>query len=193
MSTVTGGSRFSYPFITIGTQIWTSKNLDVSTYRNGDPIPQVTDFIQWQYLTTGAWCYYNNDDANGPIYGKLYNWYAVNDQRGLAPSGWHVSSNAEWSTLFSYLGNISTSGGKLKETGTSHWNSPNTGATNSTGFTGLPGGYRDDAGSFSTPNTTTIWWTSTQGYGRQLNYNSAGSVIFGASLVSGFSVRLIKD
>ena len=85
--------------IVIGNQVWTSQNLDVSTYRNGDTIPEVQNPNVWYYLTTGAWCFYNNDPANGPVYGKLYNWYAVNDPRGLAPVGYHIPSDAEWTIL----------------------------------------------------------------------------------------------
>ena len=151
----------SMPSVTICTQVWMLKNLDVSTYRNGDPIPQVTDSIQWANLTTGAWCYYNNDPANGVTYGKLYNWYAVNDPRGLAPTGWHVPSDAEWNTLSTCLGGYAVAGGAMKETGTTHWTSPNTGATNSSGFTGLPGGARDFNGTFSNVGNSGIWWSST--------------------------------
>src|ERR1035437_3981549 len=125
----------SIPSVTICSQIWMLKNLDVSTYRNGDAIPQVTDSIQWVNLTTGAWCYYNNNSANGPVYGKLYNWYAVNDPRGLAPVGWHVPSHAEWTELSICLYAISPTGnvgGKMKSTGTIEaatglWYAPNTG------------------------------------------------------------------
>src|ERR1035437_4904310 len=131
----------SIPSVTICTQSWMLKNLDVSTYRNGDLIPEVTDGSAWSALTAGAWCWYNNDSAtNASTYGKLYNWYAVNDPRGLAPTGWHVPSDAEWTTLSTCLGGNAVAGGAMKETGTTHWTSPNTGATNSSGFTGLPGG-----------------------------------------------------
>jgi len=128
--------------VQIGNQTWTLKNLDVSTYRNGDPIPQVQDNTAWANLSTGAWCYYLNNTANGTIYGKLYNWYAVNDPRGLAPNGYHIPTDAEWTTLTTYLGGSTLAGGKMKEAGSSHWLSPNTGATNSSGFKGLPGGFR---------------------------------------------------
>src|SRR5690242_1829855 len=90
------------PSVTIGNQVWMLKNLDVTTYRNGDPISQVTDSTQWVGLTTGAWCYYNNDPANNVVYGKLYNWYAVNDPRGIAPLGWHIPTDAEWTTLSTF-------------------------------------------------------------------------------------------
>ncbi len=103
-----------YKIVTIGNQTWTKSNLNVSRYRNGDPIPQVQDPSQWANLTTGAWCYYNNDPANGLIYGKLYNWYAVNDPRGIAPIDWHVPSDAEWTILTDFLGGINVAGGKMK-------------------------------------------------------------------------------
>jgi uncharacterized protein (TIGR02145 family) len=140
------------PTITNGTQFWQSTNLNVATYSDGTVIPEVVDPTQWIKLTTGAWCYYNNDSANGSTYGKLYNWYAVagiwnedsktdvSQRKNLSPIGWHVPTDAEWDTLMDYLGG--EAGGKMKETGTAHWNSPNQDATNSSGFTGLPGGYR---------------------------------------------------
>ena len=143
--------------VTICSQVWMLKNLDVSKYRNGDDIPQVTDATTWANLTTGAWCYYENNTANGTVYGKLYNWFAVNDPRGLAPSGWHIPSQAEWVTLQNCLGN--DPGGKVKETGTAHWNPPNTGATNSSGFTALPAGSRSNSnGVFEGIGGGTTWW-----------------------------------
>src|SRR5262249_47959916 len=135
--------------------------------RNGDKIPQVKGKAAWESLTTGAWCWYNNDSATGAVYGKLYNWYAVNDPRGLAPAGWHVPSDAEWDTLATHLG--SNAGGKLKDTGTIEagtglWHAPNTGATNKTGFTGLPGGYRPNygTGTFYYIGSYGYWWSSTE-------------------------------
>jgi uncharacterized protein (TIGR02145 family) len=147
--------------VIIGTQTWMLRNLDVITYRNGDSIPQVTDPTQWSGLTTGAWCWYNNDSANGAVYGKLYNWYAVNDSRGLAPAGYHIPTASEWQTLTNALGGLSLAGGDLKEAGTTHWSDPNTGATNNSGFTGLPGGNRGAFnGTFSNINNIGYWWTS---------------------------------
>ena len=125
----------------VGTQRWIKENLNVATYRNGDIIPQVTDPTAWAALTTGAWCYPNNDPANEAIYGKLYNWYAVNDSRGLAPQGWHVATDAELTTLGTNLGGDNVAEGKMKSTGTSYWARTNTDATNSSVFSGLPGGY----------------------------------------------------
>jgi uncharacterized protein (TIGR02145 family) len=125
-----------YKSVKIGNQVWISENLNVEHYRNGDLIPQVQDKDEWDELITGAWCYFNNDPATGKTLGKLYNWYAVNDPRGLAPDGWHIPSDVEWTLLTDYLGGEEVAGGKLKSTAL--WDSPNTGATNSSGFTALP-------------------------------------------------------
>jgi uncharacterized protein (TIGR02145 family) len=195
------------PNVTIGTQVWTTKNLDVSTYRDGTPIPQVTDPTAWANLTTGAWCYYNNDPANGAVYCKLYNWYAVagihdNDpntpNKVLGQTGWHVPSDAEWTTLTSFLGGENVAGGKMKEVGTSLWLKPNGEATNSSGFSGLPGGYRFYGGSFNPSGVFGYWWSSTatdnsSAWYRFLYYEYGGCG--GSPLLKnyGYSVRLIKD
>ncbi|MEI6090236.1 MAG: fibrobacter succinogenes major paralogous domain-containing protein [bacterium] len=183
--------------VVIGTQTWMCKNLDVDHYRNGDPIPQIKDTTKWAKLKTGAWCYYNNDPALGAIYGKLYNWYAVNDSRGLAPEGWHVPSDAEWTTLFTYLRSESIAGGKLKESGTTHWKSPNIGATNETGFSALPGG-RLYAGKFSNNVVEGWWWSSTECYMslafyRYLKFSSPALFDFYDERENGFSVRCVKN
>jgi uncharacterized protein (TIGR02145 family) len=137
---LTPSTAVSLPTVVIGTQQWTDKNLDVLTYRNGDLIPQVKDSTAWAALTTGAWCYFNNDPSGyGAIYGKIYNWYAVNDPRGLAPLGWHIATSDEFETLRNALGGSAVAGGKLKTAGTGRWISPNTGATNESGFSALPG------------------------------------------------------
>ena len=142
---------YTVPSVQIGSQTWSSTNLDVATYRDGTPIPQVTDPEEWANLTTGAWCYYNNDPANGAIYGKLYNWYAVagihdNDpstpNKALAPTGWHIPTDADWNTLFNYVGGISVASNKLKEVGTEHWEVSSSDVTDEYGFKALPGGYR---------------------------------------------------
>ena len=188
-------------FIKIGTQKWMTKNLAVSRYRNGDKIPQVTDPAAWAALTTGAWCWYNNDSAIGAVYGRLYNWYAVHDPRGLAPIGWHVPSDLEWDTLSTFLGN--NAGGKLKDTGTIEagtglWYAPNTKATNKTGFTGLPGGVCNEDEAFSLIGKVGYWWSSTE-----YNTNDAGlrylehkDGAIGGNLSGkryGFSVRCLRD
>lgn len=190
--------------VQIGTQIWMTKNLNVSRYRNGDPIPQVANSTQWANLTTGAWCYYNNDPGNGPIYGKLYNWYAVNDPRGLAPAGWHIPSDAEWTTLVSFLGFPDVAGGKMKTTGTLQagnglWRNPNVAATNSSGFSALPGGYEADNGSGSFLLDRNGYWWSTTEFGslravaRILSYTNGGVSTLEFFKDNGFSVRCIKN
>ena len=198
--------------VTIGTQIWTNKNLDVTTYRDGTPIPEVTDPVAWAALTTGAWCYYNNDPANGAIYGKLYNWYAVagihdNDpntpNKILAPLGYHVPSDSEWTTLTDYLGGLTVAGGKMKERGTTHWISPNTPASNESGFIGLPGGYMNSNSGFSTIGYIGYWWSSSQNFiDPSIQSNAWNRWLGGAggevtriygNLKYGKSVRCIKD
>jgi uncharacterized protein (TIGR02145 family) len=188
----------TYLPVTICNQTWTKSNLNVSHYRNGDEIPQVTDPTQWANLTTGAWCYYNNDPANGAIYGKLYNWYAVNDPRGLAPQGWHIPTNAEWTTLTNCLGGLTVAGGKMKEVGTVHWNSPNTNATNLSGFNGLPGGNRGNDGNHYFLNGYGNWWSSSlqstnNPWSRALAYNNAIVGVNNLGSNYGFSVRCVKD
>jgi uncharacterized protein (TIGR02145 family) len=187
--------------ITIGTQTWSGCNLNVDTYQNGDIIPEVQDPVIWASLTTGAWCHYNNDPANEAIYGKLYNWYAVNDPRGLAPQGWHIPSDNEFTTLANYLGGATYAGGKMKEEGLCHWNSPNTRATNESGFTGLPGGARIyNTGGFSYLKNFGFFWTSTEATEYFTDTAFFYWLLVGAayldrsyvSKVTGNSVRLIK-
>jgi len=165
-----------YNTVIIGTQEWMKENLNVSKYSDGTPIPQVTDPTAWSNLTTGAWCYYNNDTSLGNTYGKMYNWYAVAgiwqaesnpptsaeiaSRKSLAPSDWNVPSVADWSSLFNYLGGNSVAGGKMKEAGLNHWLNPNTDATNSSGFTGLPGGYRPTNTIGQNLTGTGHWWCS---------------------------------
>jgi uncharacterized protein (TIGR02145 family) len=153
----------SIPSVSIGTQTWMQYNLDISTYRNGDPIRHAQTEAEWQDASAkgeGAWVYYNNDPANGAIYGKLYNWYAVNDSRGLAPEGWHVPTDVEWLILTDYLGGGDFVGGKLKSA--SGWYDSGNG-NNSSGFSGLPGGYRYYDGDFRSSSTYDgFWWSSTE-------------------------------
>jgi len=148
--------------VRIGSQPWAVANLNVNTFRNGDSIPEARTNKEW--VTAGesgkpAWCYYNNDPANGLKYGKLYNWYAVNDPRGLAPVGWTLSSDADWTKLIYYLGGQEAAGRKMKSTG--GWIEGNNG-TNETGFIGLPGGYRVENGTFLNFGSIGIWWSSTE-------------------------------
>ena len=193
--------------VTIGNQIWSNTNLDVTTYRDGTSIPQVTDPTAWANLTTGAWCYYTNITNIGTTYGRLYNWYAVagihdNDpntpNKILAPTGWHIATDAEWSTLTTYLGGENVAGGKMKSTGTTLWQTPNTAATNLSGFNGFPGGVRQFNGAFGYINANGYWWSSselnsTDAWNRNLNYNSEMSFRNYVSKKEGLSVRLVKD
>jgi uncharacterized protein (TIGR02145 family) len=186
------------PTIQIGTQTWTQQNLNVTTYRNGDVIPQVTDPTQWTNLTTGAWCWYNNNSANGDIYGKLYNWYAVNDERGLAPAGYHIPTDTELTTLVNFLGGSSVAGGAMREAGTSHWQSPNTGATNSSGFTALPAGTRLSNAEFLYLNTASWLWSSYQvnastARSYLLETNTTTATLTVVTKKNGQSVRLVKN
>ncbi|MEC4047948.1 FISUMP domain-containing protein [Flavobacterium sp. SUN046] len=191
----------TYNLVNICNQTWMQSNLNVSHYRNGDVIPQVSEQAFWQ-TTTGAWCYLNNDPANGAIYGKLYNWYAVNDPRGLAPQGWHVSTYSEWQTLYNCLGGWSIAGDKMKETGVVHWNSPNTNATNSSGFTALPGSWRLYDGTFmgGGGGEFGFWWTSSEyafdnsrAFSYYLQDTSAGVLSSNDFKSAGLSVRCVKD
>lgn len=194
--TLTRNVVASTPSIVIGAQQWMQKNLDVTTYRNGDPIPEVTDPSAWAGLTTGAWCWYNNDAANGTIYGKMYNWYAVADSRGLCPSGWHVPTDVEWTAMETTLGGSSVAGGKIRTT-SSEWIQI-TGANNSSGFSGLPGGLRNSSGDFFNVRYNTYWWSATVGssetaFSRYLERYDGVSYRFNFSKINGFSVRCLKD
>ena len=181
--------------IKIGTQTWTTKNLDVTTYRNGEVIPQVQDANAWSNLRTGAWCYYENNTANGSSYGKLYNWYAVNDPRGLAPKGYHIPTDAEWKILTDYLGGESEAGTKMKSS--SGWKNNGNG-TNTNGFAGLPGGYRNYIGKFDYIGAFGYWWSSSESVSNNAWYRyldgNNGNVARNYNLKRiGFSVRCLRD
>lgn len=183
--------------VTIGTQVWTGCNADISTYNNGDPIPYEPNQAAWNSLTTGAWCWFNNDPANGPIYGKLYNYYAFTDPRGFAPAGYHVPTAAEWTTLTNYLTSISApTGSSLKEVGTCHWTSPNSDATNSTGFSGLGGSIRNSAG-FTAFKDIGVWGSTTASNAffecRYLYYTNTNLSTSIDPFIDGVSIRFIKN
>jgi uncharacterized protein (TIGR02145 family) len=188
-----------YNTVTIGTQTWMVENLKTTKYRNGDAIPNVTVDASWAALVTGAYCWYNNDAATyKATYGALYNWYAVTDSRNIAPTGWHVPTDAEWTTLTTFLGGESVAGGQLKETGTSHWISPNTGATNSTGFTAFSGGTRFSNGTFNAFGSLGYWWSSTKyvtgnARSRYMYYKDSSVYRPYYSMYYGFSVRCLRD
>jgi uncharacterized protein (TIGR02145 family) len=192
-----------YTSIIINGQEWMQQNLAVTKYRNGDPIPTGLSGITWLTTTSGAYAINNNDAANNTTYGKLYNWYAVNDSRGLCPTGWHVPSDAEWTTLETSLGGSSVAGGKMKSTGTINngdglWYSPNEQATNESGFTGLPGGYRASNGTYNAIGSNGSWWSSTEGdstsaWYRVLYYNYSSVDRTNGNKRFGFSVRCVRD
>jgi uncharacterized protein (TIGR02145 family) len=190
-----------YRTIKIGTQTWMAENLRTTKYRNGDPIPEVITNSVWVNLNTDAYCNYenSNDEIKIATMGRLYNWFAITDSRNIAPAGWHVATDAEWSSLTNFLGNESNAGGKLKETSNKHWNSPNSSATNSSGFTALPGGRREyDSGLFINDGYDGFWWTSSAynpdySWYRYIHYSDAN--IFRANFHKqyGFSVRCVQD
>ncbi len=187
-----------YHTVRLGTQTWMVENLQVSHFKDGSIIPFVMNASTWNGLSTAAYCHYNDDLTVAEIYGKLYNWYAVHDSRGIAPAGWHVASWAEWTALYDYLGGADLAGGKLKESGFVHWQSPNTGATNETGFTALPAGERNDAGTYMQIGQVAYWWTSTEilsGWSGFMDMTS-GSTVAQSNYTgqkAGFPVRCIKD
>ena len=182
----------------IGKQIWATENLNVARFKNGDIIPEAKTAEEWKAAGNAkrpAWCYYNNDPANEKKYGKLYNWYAVNDTRGLAPEGWHVPSDAEWTVLSTILGGEEVAGKKMKST--SGWDDNGNG-TNSSGFSGLPGGYRSDYGNFNYVGNNGNWWSASEysdTYAWNRNFYNFNSNLhrFLNSKNNGFSVRCVRD
>jgi uncharacterized protein (TIGR02145 family) len=186
----------TYTSIIINGQEWMQQNLAVTKYRNGDPIPTGLSNTTWENATSGAYAIYNNDAANNTLYGKLYNWYAVNDSRGLCPTGWHVPSDAEWTTLETNLGGSSVAGGKMKAT--TGWYSPNTGASNESGFTGLGGGIRFINGTYYNIYDYGGWWSSTENDSNipwYRNLQSYSSDVYRGNfpVQNGFSVRCVRD
>ena len=193
-----------YKTIVIGTQEWMAENLNTSIYRNGDAIPTNLDNATWQNTTSGAWAYYNNDASYACPYGKLYNWYTCVDARQLCPTGWHVPTDAEWTVLTNYLGGEDVAGGKMKTTGTIEaatglWYSPNAGATNSSGFSGAPGGgHFNDFGGYSDFGLIGFWWSSSEldsslVWSRLLSYNFGSAYRDFINKQFGFSVRCLRD
>jgi uncharacterized protein (TIGR02145 family) len=187
-----------YNTIAIGEQRWMVENLKTTHYNDGGEIPFLTSSVQWSAATDGAYCAYNNNSSNLSIYGALYNWYAVNSGK-LCPAGLHVPTDAEWVILSDYLGGASIAGGKMKESGTAHWTSPNTGADNLSGFTALGGSFVDWKGVFGILGQTAYWWSSTEAsstnaYAKKLfNDNASISVGGNNEKHDGFSIRCIKD
>jgi uncharacterized protein (TIGR02145 family) len=196
--TVTDIDGNVYQTVTIGTQVWMAENLKVTRYRNGDWLPNAANITEWSGLTTGGYCEYDNDSNNVATYGRLYNWYAATDIRKIAPEGWHVPSDTEWQTLIVYLGDSTVAGAKMKEADTTHWSKPNVGATNESGFTGLPGGFRLNDGTYGNLRYIAYFWSTTGIYGnyawiRILDYFN-GEVRHTYSYDRfGYSIRCVKD
>lgn len=199
----------TYNTIEIGSQIWMQENLKTTRYKNGTVIPSGLSNAAWQSTTTGACSDYNNDTANTSVYGKLYNWYAVADPAGLCPTGWHEPEDWEWNVLVKYIyptadtnctscSQSSFAGGAMKEIGLTHWAFPNTGATNISGFTSLPGGLRNINGSYTSIGNYGNWWSatgysSTDAYNRFQIYNNANIYRYYDNKSYGYSVRCVKD
>lgn len=181
----------------IGNQIWMAENLDVCTFRNGEQIIEIKNNSDWCETKVAAWCHYNNDNNKGIIYGKLYNWYAVCNRKGLAPYGWAVPRDDDWQELIMYLGGDSTAGGLLKESDYEHWLKPNTSANNLSGFSALPGGKRYFTGIFDYEGISGYWWTTTDGsdssaWCRSLSSKSAAVTRIVYPKIDGLSIRCIK-
>ena len=200
-----------YTTIVIGDQCWMMENMEVTHYRNGDPIPHVTDSATWNGLSSGAYCEYDNNPSHVPTYGRLYNWYAVDDSRNIAPDGWHVPTDEEWKQLEMYLGMSQAQadstglrgtdeGGKLKDTGTTHWHSPNDCATNESGFTALAGGYRSNSHEFIGMGDVTHFWSSStwedsSGFAWHRHLYSLSCLVRRSPFYEqgGISVRCVRD
>jgi uncharacterized protein (TIGR02145 family) len=188
----------NYHFVTIGNQVWMSENLKTAKYNDGIVIPLITDNTAWKNLIAPGYCWYMNDPNYRDTYGALYNWYAVNTGN-LCPMGWHVPSNEEWFSLIFLLGGENVAGGKLKETGITHWLSPNTGATNESGFNAVPSGDRIGAdGSFYNIGGYAIYWTpspssNADAINRVLVFDKANIRLGFDNKFAGFSIRCVKD
>ncbi len=192
-----------YNIVTIGTQVWMKENLKTTKFRNNNSIgtttPSTLDISNSTIYPTPKyqWAYAGNE-INVATYGRLYTWYAVTDNRGLCPTGWHVPSDVEWSILVTFLGGDGSAGGKVKEIGSVHWSNPNTGATNSSGFTALPSGNRNTSGNYSQIGNGCYFWSTTEdltttAFYRELYYNNSILGRFSLSKIHGFSVRCVKD
>jgi uncharacterized protein (TIGR02145 family) len=197
-NTVTDIDGNVYHMETIGTQVWTVENLKTTKCNDGRPIASVTDGNEWANLGTPGYCWYEDSIAYGPTYGALYNWFAVNTGK-LAPTGWHVPTDSEWTILATYCGGLAVAGGKLKEILTTHWLTPNTGASNDFGFTALPGGQRGGSGGFGQNGTFGKWWSATASPSTNwsdyfyINSNETNLVPNSDPNTTGYSVRCVKD
>jgi uncharacterized protein (TIGR02145 family) len=188
-----------YPSVILNNgQEWTTKNLRTTSYENGDPISNITDDTEWGNVFSGAYSHYFNDYTLDTPYGKLYNGFAASDPRNLCPTGWHVPLDEDWTLLTDLLGGESVAGGKMKSNGTLYWLSPNTGATNLSGFSGLPSGIRSGTGIFTNIDEVGAWWSYSQqsnngAFSRVLRYDN--SIVDRSVYLKGFgfSVRCVKN
>lgn len=186
----------SYATIQIGDQDWMVENLRTTRYRDGSTIPLIAGEVQWQGLRTGAWSHYDNRVTNDATYGKLYNWFAVVDRRNICPKGWHIPTDAEWDYLIAHLGGIDIAGGKLKSL--ILWNTPNTGASNASGFSAIPSGNRSSNGNSYRLGENSFWWSSSESgtleaWARSLASNARAVERGKFNARNGFCVRCIKD
>lgn len=196
--TVTDIDGNVYNTVAIGNQVWMASDLKTTKFRDGSLIPVVTANSAWGALTTPGTCDYGNDPAKGAVYGKLYNFYAVADARGLCPAGWHVPTSAEWYELLNSL-DFDQAANKMREVGTAHWTSPHAGTTNESGFTALGGGFRSSTGEFKDINWTVAYWSSTANtsisayYTYMYSYNSYADYAAGIYKNYGLYVRCMQD
>lgn len=194
-----------YHTIEIGNQVWMTENLKTTSYNDGTPIPNITGYDEWGSLETAAYCWYNNDSSYRDPYGALYNWHVLETEK-VCPEGWHIPSDEEWNELVSSIESLSRAGGALKELGTEHWRSPNSGATGQLGFAALPGGYRSYNGTFNLLRAAAYWWSATEAnwYGnssdessrvifRSVQHDNAEIIRHISEKTNGFSVRCVKD
>ncbi len=193
--TVIDADANTYSTVKIGTQVWMAENLKTTQYNNSTPIPLIEDNDEWLALSTPAYCWYNNEESTyKTIYGALYNWYALdattNGGRNVCPTGWHVPTETEWTTLITYLGSLA--GGRLKESGITHWESPNIDGIDDSKFTALPGGVRWN-GIFYSIDVAGFWWSSTDNVFFRLENSSGYASISTLEKQSGFSVRCLQD
>ncbi len=186
-----------YKTVTIGKQVWMAENLKTTKLNDGSGIPLVTEYDSWLKMKFPAYCWYENDSSNKYEWGAFYNWYTVNTNK-LCPTGWHVPTYEDWQTLKNNSKLPGNAGGELKEAGTSHWKTPNTGANNSSGFDALPGGYRSYNGTFNYIRIAGYWWSSSKAsdehvYFMNLQYKSGLMNIYYSEKQNGFCVRCLKN
>ncbi len=198
--TITDFDGNVYKVVKIGSQEWMAENLKVTHFRTGEEIPHIDENLSWNSMSA-AYCYYENQPINLDVYGAIYNYYAVSDQRNICPEGWHIPTTDDWKLLVEFLDGKDNAGGKMKVAGTDYWLSENTGGDNSSGFTALPGGYRSPSGAFNNLGTLGAWWSSDTGLSNPsenasylfIYNNSPFAVIEELPKLYGLSVRCIKD